>query len=164
MNSRLARMLVRLYPRWWRQRYGEEFTALLEEQPLRLRSVLDVLRGALAQRLAAADYGDTAMADSTGTLLRFSRVPSAVLPIALSLAAVSVLVVSLALTHWTVVRGHDEDTAVHLYQLCMVGQAPVSLYFVFKWLPRAPRRALGVLALQLGAAFVAVAPVYFLGL
>jgi hypothetical protein len=39
--------LVRLYPRAWRQRYGPEFTALLEQQPLTPRSVLDVVRGAL---------------------------------------------------------------------------------------------------------------------
>jgi hypothetical protein len=38
---------VRLYPRAWRQRYGPEFNALLEQQPLTLRSVLDVARGAL---------------------------------------------------------------------------------------------------------------------
>src|SRR6266481_1991984 len=30
MNPRLVRMLVRLYPRVWRERYGEEFAALLE--------------------------------------------------------------------------------------------------------------------------------------
>src|SRR6185437_2256850 len=39
--------LLRLYPRAWRQRYGPEFTALLEQQPLTPRSVLDVVRGAL---------------------------------------------------------------------------------------------------------------------
>jgi hypothetical protein len=45
--------LVRLYPRAWRQRYGPEFTALLEQQPLTPRSVLDVVRGALdAHRMA----------------------------------------------------------------------------------------------------------------
>lgn len=30
MNPRLARLLVRLYPRAWRERYGAEFAALLE--------------------------------------------------------------------------------------------------------------------------------------
>ena len=30
MNPKLARLLVRLYPRAWRERYGAEFAALLE--------------------------------------------------------------------------------------------------------------------------------------
>ncbi|MDB5058178.1 MAG: ATP-dependent protease [Chloroflexi bacterium] len=39
--------LVRLYPRAWRQRYGADFAALLEQQPLTAGTVLDVVRGAL---------------------------------------------------------------------------------------------------------------------
>src|SRR5262249_44495021 len=40
--------LVRLYPRRWRHRYGDEFTAMLEEAPLSSRMVIDVVRGAIA--------------------------------------------------------------------------------------------------------------------
>ena len=43
---RSARSLVRLYPRAWRERYGEEFVALLEERPASLRDALDVALGA----------------------------------------------------------------------------------------------------------------------
>lgn len=164
MNPALARMLVRLYPRRWRQRYGDEFAAVLEDQPMKLRAVLDVVRGALAQRLAPADYGDTPMTDSAGTVLRFVRVPSALVPIALSLAALSVVVVSLALSNWTVVRAPDEGAAAHLWQLCMGAQVPVLMYFAFKWIPIAPRQALVVLALQICAALLAAAPVYLLRL
>jgi ClpX C4-type zinc finger protein len=39
--------LVRLYPRAWRRRYGAEFQALLEQQPLGPGEVIDILRGAL---------------------------------------------------------------------------------------------------------------------
>jgi hypothetical protein len=42
---------VWLYPAWWRRRYGEEFLAVLEWQPLTPRIALDVLRGALDARL-----------------------------------------------------------------------------------------------------------------
>jgi len=46
-------IFVRLYPRAWRQRYGAKFEALIEQQPLNLVSILDVLRGALdAHRMA----------------------------------------------------------------------------------------------------------------
>jgi hypothetical protein len=40
-------LLLRLYPRAWRQRYGAEFTALLEQQPLTPALVVDIVRGAL---------------------------------------------------------------------------------------------------------------------
>jgi hypothetical protein len=46
----------------------------------------------------------------------------------------------------------------------MAGQLPVLLFFAIKWLPRAPRQTLYVLALQAGAVLAAMAPVYFLGL
>lgn len=164
MKPSFACILVRLYPRRWRQRYGEEFTAVLEDQPMKLRAVLDVLRGALAQRLTPTDYGDTTMTDSTGTVLRFARVPSALVPIALSLVALSVVVISLALSNWTVVRERDEGAAAHLWQLCMAAQVPLLVYFAFKWIPIAPKQALVVLALQLCAALLAMAPVYLLRL
>ncbi len=43
--------LVRLYPAAWRDRYGEEFEALLAERPPSLSDRLDVVRGALDARL-----------------------------------------------------------------------------------------------------------------
>lgn len=39
--------LIWLYPLAWRRRYGEEFSALLDQQPLTLHDVLDIMRGAL---------------------------------------------------------------------------------------------------------------------
>lgn len=104
------------------------------------------------------------MTDSAGTILRFARVPSALIPVALSLAALSVVVVSLALSNWTVVRERDEGAAAHLWQLCMGAQVPVLAYFAFKWIPKAPKQALAVLALQVCAALLAAAPVYLLRL
>jgi hypothetical protein len=43
----MARRMVRLYPRTWRDRYGEEFLAMLEESPASVRDFLDVAFGAL---------------------------------------------------------------------------------------------------------------------
>jgi hypothetical protein len=63
-----------------------------------------------------------------------------------------------------VVRDSDEGAIAHTWQLLMAGQLPLLAYFVFRWLPRAPRQTLYVLALQIGAALAAMAPVYFLGL
>ncbi len=47
-------LLVRLYPRRWRQRYGEELEALLEASGRGPRTVLDVVRAALDARLKEA--------------------------------------------------------------------------------------------------------------
>lgn len=42
--------LIDLYPRSWRDRYGDELRALLEERPPSLRDRLDLIRGALDAR------------------------------------------------------------------------------------------------------------------
>ena len=43
--------LLRLYPRRWRERYEEEFAALLAERPPGIADVVDIVRGALDARL-----------------------------------------------------------------------------------------------------------------
>ena len=43
--------LLRLYPRAWRERYGDELAALLEEQPATLLDRLDLIRGAIDARV-----------------------------------------------------------------------------------------------------------------
>jgi hypothetical protein len=47
----LRKWLLRLYPRVWRTRYQDEFTALLEQYPLSLFDILDIVLGALDARL-----------------------------------------------------------------------------------------------------------------
>jgi hypothetical protein len=49
--SAKSRWLVRLYPRAWRERYEEEFAAMLEQRPASLLDVLDIVFGALDARL-----------------------------------------------------------------------------------------------------------------
>lgn len=46
-----ARLLVRLYPRAWRERYGEELVALLDETDFGVGSMLDVLSAAVREHL-----------------------------------------------------------------------------------------------------------------
>src|ERR1039457_3614199 len=85
--------------------------------------------------------------------------PSALLPLAMSVAALALVLVHVAI--FGVVHEADEGTAAHLWQLLMAGQVPVVAYFALKWLPRAPGQALRVLALQAAAALAACAPVYW---
>ena len=46
----LQRLALRLYPRPWRNRYGDEMRQLLRSQPGSIRSVIDLLAGAVDAR------------------------------------------------------------------------------------------------------------------
>jgi len=94
-----------------------------------------------------------------GTLV---KEPTAFIPIGMSLTALTIVLGFLVANG--VVHQADEGTEAHLWQLLMVGQLPVLLFFAFKWLPRAPRQTFYVLALQAGAALASIAPVLFLHL
>jgi hypothetical protein len=64
----------------------------------------------------------------------------------------------------TLPRETDEGAAAHIWQLLMAAQMPVLLFFAVKWLPKAPRQTLCVLALNAAAVLASVAPVFFLNL
>lgn len=62
-----ATTLLRLYPREWRERYGEEFAELLGPEPLRLQQLIDITAGAIDAWLSADVRGVTrATAHNTG--------------------------------------------------------------------------------------------------
>ncbi len=88
--------------------------------------------------------------------------PSAFLPLAMSLTALGIVLGHIAI--YGVAREADEGAAAHLWQILMAGQIPVVAFFAIKWLPRAPKQALYILALQAGVALAAIAPVYILHL
>lgn len=94
--------------------------------------------------------------------LSLLKKPSALLPLVLSFSALATVLVHVAL--FGVTREADEGTAAHLWQLLMAAQIPMIAFFGIKWLPRAPRQALVVLALQGGAALAALAPVFLFDL
>jgi hypothetical protein len=89
------------------------------------------------------------------------REPSAFLPVAMSLAALALVVLQLIFVGVT--RQADEGAAAHLFQLLLAAQLPIVAYFAVRWLPRYPRPALAVLALQAGAGLAALAPVFIMG-
>ena len=88
--------------------------------------------------------------------------PSAFLPVAMSFAALAVVLAHAAIFGAT--RESDEGTAAHLWQLLMAAQLPLLVFFAIRWLPRSPKQALQVMALQASAAVAALTPVYFLNL
>ena len=91
-----------------------------------------------------------------------TRKPSGFLPMVMSLTALTMVLGTLAMHG--VPRGGDEGAVAHLWQLLMAGQIPIIAFFAIRWLPRAPRQTLGVLALQAGAAMASMAPVFLLNL
>jgi hypothetical protein len=95
-------------------------------------------------------------------LLTVMKQPSAFLPLAMSLAALVMVLGSVAV--FGVVHEGDEGAVAHIFQLLIAGQVPIVAFFAIKWLPRTPRQALQVLALQAGAGLAALAPVFFLHL
>jgi hypothetical protein len=86
--------------------------------------------------------------------------PSAFLPVAMSLGALATIVLFIAF-HGTAPQA-DEGAAAHIWQLLMAAQIPIILFFAIKWLPRSPRQAAPILAVQVGAALAAMAPVFLL--
>ena len=86
--------------------------------------------------------------------------PSAFLPLTMSGVALANLLLYIAL-HGTAPQA-DEGAAAHVWQLLMAAQVPIVLYFAIKWVPRSPRDAVPILALQIGAALAAAAPVFLL--
>ena len=86
--------------------------------------------------------------------------PSALVPLVMSFAALALVLGHFAL--FGIVHEADEGTAAHIFQLLMVGQVPIVAFFAARWLPRAPRQTLRVLALQAGAGLAAIVSVVLL--
>ena len=100
--------------------------------------------------------------DASMTVRALMRRPTGYLPVAMSIGALAMIV-------WFV-AGHgavhqpDEGLQAHLWQILVAGQVPLVAYFAVRWLPRATRPALAVLALQVAAVvLLAVAPLWALG-
>jgi hypothetical protein len=160
MNPVLAKLLMRLYPRAWRDRYGTEFEALLTAGPGDLRTLANVVWAALSERIFPTQGGN--MDQPRVTFGAVIKQPSAFVPLSMSLSALGLVMVHIAF--FGAAREADEGTTAHLWQILMAGQLPVLLFFAIKWLPRAPRQTLYVLALQAGAVLASMAPVFYFNL
>jgi hypothetical protein len=160
MSPALARLLTRLYPLSWRERYGDEFEALLEVGSFGPGTALDVVSSAMFERMFPTRGGNMDQpAYSFGAVLKR---PSAFIPVAMSLTALALVMGHIAI--YGAAREADEGATAHLWQILMAGQLPVLAFFAITWLRRAPRQALGVLAVQAGAVMAAMAPVFYFNL
>ena len=83
--------------------------------------------------------------------------PSAWIPIAMSFAALAMLLGYVAI--FGIVHHEDEGTPAHIFQLIMVAQLPIIAYFGFKWLPKRPKQSLLVIVLQAVACIIPIVAV-----
>ena len=93
-------------------------------------------------------------------MLTMLKRPSAFLPVAMSVAALATVLIFAAL--YGTAPQADEGAAAHIWQLLMAAQAPIVLFFAIRCVPQSPREAAPILALQVGAALAAMAPVFLL--
>ena len=83
--------------------------------------------------------------------------PSAWIPLALSLAALALLLGYVAM--FGIVQHEDEGAPAHIFQILMVIQLPVIAYFAIKWLPKRTKQSILILALQVVAWIIPIVTV-----
>ena len=107
------------------------------------------------------------MSETTNQTGSVFRAPSAWAPLILAAATLAMLGAYLATGPHapTIVVEHgvpreDEGVIAHLWQLLMLAQLVAIAVFLARWMPRAPRQAAAMLALQGLGLFAAALPVW----
>ena len=88
--------------------------------------------------------------------------PSAWIPLAMSFAALAMIVVFVAINGFASSGNGDEGAPARIFQLIMVAQLPIAGYFAVKWLPKQPKQSLMVLALQAVAWIIPIVTIIYL--
>jgi hypothetical protein len=156
MPGWLARQLAMLYPTSWRDRYGDEFAAFLEEHPATPSAILNVIGSAILEQLRAAGDLDMDARQRTLVLMAFAY-----------LAAVAAGVNF----YWTVndtplttaMRSHPELSAtfrtvalgsVAAFAAVIAIALPITASIARDAINRRRWRTLGRIAVPFGAAFI----------
>jgi hypothetical protein len=91
--------------------------------------------------------------------LKLLKKPDASLPLAMSLIALALVVLQIAI--YGTAHEPDEGAAAHIFQALMVAQFPIVLLFALRFIAKDPKNSIAVIALQMGAALLALAPVWW---
>jgi hypothetical protein len=162
MNPRLARLLVRLYPRAWRVRYGAEFAALMETGRGGLRTSVNVVCSALGERIFPTVEGNMEQRFHSGCV----RAPWAMFGLApvVLLAAAYLIACFILWSGWkiflpgaeTPFGGRIEGLAIPYFQLgrAIYFSAPILIGWVIGFV--AVRQRLKVLWPAIGWVLVAL--------
>lgn len=93
------------------------------------------------------------------TILGMLKRPSAFLPLTMSCMALAVVLAHLGVAG--IGREADEGAAAHVFQILMLAQLPLVALFALRSAPAAPKHAAAILGLQIGAAMIAIFPVWW---
>jgi hypothetical protein len=158
----LYEALLRLYPRPYRERFGEGMAQLFGDLCREHAAA-----GRSPRLVAAWMFLETGVAILRENLVSMRmglmlRKPTAWLPIALPLAMLAFMLSWFAI--FGVVHSHDEGTPAHIFQLWVLVQLVAVAAFAARWLPRAPRPAMAILLLQIVSSTLPLGTVFALGL
>lgn len=114
--------VLRLYPRAWRARYGDELAALLAEQKLSPAILIDLLGGALDARLSpqktTQEYGAEKMDTRMSTLCcSFGRPKPTVRQGTIGAATIILVSLLLAAAHLMLKKAYGPTPAIEAIQL-----------------------------------------------
>jgi hypothetical protein len=87
------------------------------------------------------------------------RKPSAWLPIAISLVVFTSILCYVAVAIFGVAPEEGSRIFSIYFQWLTLIQVPIIVFFAIKWLPRQPKQAALILALQIIAAMISIAPI-----
>jgi CHASE2 domain-containing sensor protein len=85
--------------------------------------------------------------------------PLAWIPVAMSLAILAMVLTTIGISG--AVRQEDEGTQAHIFQIWLVLEVVLVTAFAVAWVPRRPKQALIVLAIQILGILAACAPVFY---
>ena len=132
------KVLLRLYPRWWRKRYGAEVLDILERRPVTLSLLLDILVGCvdawLNQEMPLGDSGSTyEHHDPGGYLMNGNRKRNRL--VASVIAGVVLMVLTGAVVFvetYRTLQGHRDGApgAINVLAVLAVATAAVGLWVV----------------------------------
>src|SRR4051812_3842210 len=132
MSEHRHHWLTHMYPAAWRDRYGDEMDELLSAG-CGWRDMLDVVRSALTERVRHfSRTGEASMQTYQRNVAVLVRKPSAIVPITMSLCALSVVL--LAIANGSAKPQPDEGAAAHVWQILIAGQVPFLGWFAMRWL------------------------------
>jgi len=141
--------LVRLYPRAWRERYGDELSELIACEGGGLRAGFDVVRAAALAHIVNPSCLGGATMSYRGNVAAMAKHPSAFVPLVLSGLALAELVAYLAIFGpGSGAEATDEGTAARLYQLLIGLQFLIIPWFALRWGWRDLRAGATLLVLQ----------------
>jgi hypothetical protein len=128
-----GRWLIALYPARWRDRYGDEFAALLDEEPVTPRLVIDVIRGALDAHATPTPHH--AATPPHGAIPMRTRMPALVSIFAVLLVLPAVTLLATALVRNMQPPGRQPGQAAQAVFDAFSALSPTAFWLVLVPLP-----------------------------